>query len=122
MSGSICCLLGRLPANGKFWLKRACVAAIHLGGDTPPVGPDGCLLADIRIEDGRIRALLPAGESPCCAPGLGLDGGAVEPLSAGGRVAPGEPADLALSMPNGRRVVLRAGRMVPVDGGGESRG
>ncbi|AWK88736.1 hypothetical protein [Azospirillum thermophilum] len=62
------CCLSRLPLSGKFWLKRALVDAALLTGDTPPPDPDGRLLADIRVEAGRIRAVLPAGEAPCCSP------------------------------------------------------
>ena len=107
MSASTCCLLGRLPANGKFWLKRARIDPSHLpadvGGGTP--------FFDIRIEEGRIRAVLPAGEAPCCAPGLDLDGGTVAPLHENGRVGPGQPADLTLTMPQGRRVDMQGGQM-----------
>jgi len=117
MSTSASCLLGRLLANGKFWLKRARIDAAHLTGDTPAAGPDGVLLADLRIECGRIRAILPAGEAPCCAPGLALDGGAVRPRTAHGRIGPGEPADLSLfpaeSEGASERLDIQGGQMVP---------
>lgn len=116
MDTSTTCLLGRLLANGKFWLKRARIDAAHLAAghsaDSPPIGPDGFALADLRIEQGRIRAILPAGESPCCAPGLCLDGGAVRPLEADGRIGPGLPADLALVTADGERLVMQGGQMV----------
>ncbi len=91
------CGLARIPANGKFWLKNAAL--------------DGAPPADIRIEDGRIRAVLPAGEAPCCAPGLDLNGGAVRPLAADGRVAAGQPADLSLTLCHGRIAEMRAGHI-----------
>jgi len=101
MTTTACCL-ARIPANGKFWLKNA-----TLDGAPPP----GIRMADIRIEDGRIRAIIPAGESPCCAPGLDLDGGAVRPLAPDGRVAAGQPADLSVTLRNGRTAEMRAGRI-----------
>ncbi len=107
--------LGRLPANGKFWLKRARVAAadldldLDLDGGGPAAGPDGTLLADLRVEEGRIRAVLPAGEAPCCAPGPDLGGAALRPLAADGRIGPGQPADLLLITGDGRRVEIRGG-------------
>lgn len=116
MGTSTTCLLGRLLANGKFWLKRARIDSAHLAGDppagTPAAAPDGTLLADLRIEGGLIRAVLPAGESPCCAPGLCLDGGAVRPLATAGRIGPGLPADLSLVTADGERLVMQAGQMV----------
>ncbi len=120
MGTSTTCLLGRLLSNGKFWLKRARIDAAHLAADSPPlgppVGPDGALLADLRIEQGIIRAILPAGESPCCAPGLCLDGGSVvplnAPLNAGGRIGPGLPADLVLVTADGERLIMQGGQMV----------
>ncbi|MBP2294468.1 hypothetical protein [Azospirillum rugosum] len=116
MGTSTTCLLGRLLANGKFWLKRARIDAAHLAADspaeTPSAGPDGFLLADLRIEQGRIRAILPAGESPCCAPGLCLDGGSVRPLEADGRIGPGLPADLMLVTAEGERLIMQGGQMV----------
>ncbi|WP_448205578.1 hypothetical protein [Azospirillum sp. sgz302134] len=111
MSTCTTSLLGRLLANGKFWLKRARIDAAHLAGDTPGAGPDGCLLADLRIEDGRIRAVLPAGEAPCCAPGLALEGGAVRPLTAEGCIGPGQPADLSLFPPECDRLDIQGGRL-----------
>ncbi|MBP2301037.1 hypothetical protein [Azospirillum picis] len=95
MSAPTCCL-ARIPANGRFWLKNAEVC----GG-----------FCDIRIEDGRIRALLPAGDAPCCAPGLDLEGGAVRPLASGGTVEAGEPADLWVTLCGGRTVTMHAGRL-----------
>ena len=120
MSASASCLLGRLLASGKFWLKRARIDAAHLTGDTPAAGPDGVLLADLRIECGRIRAILPAGEAPCCAPGLALDGGVVRPRTADGRIGPDEPADLSLfpaeSGSASGRLDIQGGQMVPPAG------
>ena len=95
MSAPTCCL-ARIPANGKFWLKAA---RVHDG------------LRDIRIENGHVRALVPAGESPCCAPGLDLDGGEVRRMEDGGPVMPGDPADLCVTLCGGRTVAMRGGRL-----------
>lgn len=101
MTATACCL-ARIPANGKFWLKNAALDG------TPPANIQ---MADIRIEDGRIRAIIPAGESPCCAPGLDLDGGTVRPLGPEGRIAAGQPADLSVTLCNGRTAEMRAGHI-----------
>ncbi|CAO3435181.1 hypothetical protein [Azospirillum endophyticum] len=95
MNAPTCCL-ARIPANGKFWLKNA---RVHDG------------LYDIRIEDGRVRALVPAGESPCCAPGLDLDGGDVRRMDGDGPVMAGDAADLWVTLCGGRTVAMRAGRL-----------
>ncbi|CAO3450753.1 hypothetical protein [Azospirillum largimobile] len=95
MSAPTCCL-ARIPASGKFWLKNALV---HDG------------LRDIRIEDGRVRALVPAGESPCCAPGLDLEGGEVCRLEDGGPVMAGDPADLRVTLCGGRTVAMWGGKL-----------
>lgn len=95
MNAPTCCL-ARIPANGKFWLKNA------------RVGDD---LRDIRIEDGRVRALVAAGESPCCAPGLDLDGGEVRRMDGEDPVTAGDPADLWVTLCGGRTVPMRAGRL-----------
>jgi hypothetical protein len=93
----------------KYWLKRARVP-LHTvdGADGLVADADGTALADVRIECGRIRAVLAAGGAPCCCRGVDLDGGAVRPLAAG-RLAPGAPADLVVDCGPGGRVVLRAG-------------
>ena len=96
MTATTCCL-ARIPPNGKFWLKNALL--------------DGVGSVDIRIEDGRIRAIIPAGEAPCCAPGLDLNGGAVCPLDDAARVDTGQPADLRVTLCSGRTVEMRAGRI-----------
>lgn len=109
----------RLPANGKFWLKSARIRFDPPEADRPAfsrgVGGDGTVLADLRIEEGRIRAILPAGTAPCCSPGIDLDGGRAE--GAGGDVplAAGNPADLELSCPGGARVRMKCG--IPVHSG-----
>ena len=95
MNAPTCCL-ARIPANGKFWLKNA---RVHDG------------LRDIRIEDGRVRALVPAGESPCCAPGLDLEGGDVRRMEGDGPLVAGDPADLWVTFCGGRTVPMRAGRL-----------
>ncbi|HYH17633.1 MAG TPA: hypothetical protein VD995_03345 [Azospirillum sp.] len=92
----------------KYWLKRARVPLHAVDADGLAADADGTALADVRIEDGRIRAVLPAGEAPCCARGVDLAGGAVRPLAAN-RLAPGEPADLVVDCGPGGRVVLRGG-------------
>ncbi|WP_186464720.1 hypothetical protein [Azospirillum brasilense] len=109
------CLLARLLASGKFWLKRARIASPVLGEGTPPPGADGALLADVRIEGDRIRAVLPAGEAPCCAPGLCLDGGPVRPRGGCAAVGPGQPADLTVILPDGARLDIEQGRVVQPD-------
>jgi len=109
------CLLARLLASGKFWLKRARIEPRDLGEGTPPPGADGALLADLRIEGDRIRAVLPAGEAPCCAPGLCLDGASVRPCGGCTAVAPGQPADLTVIFPDGARLEIGAGRVVHAD-------
>lgn len=113
MSGSSSGLIKRLTANGKFWLKRARIDPLHraLEGGDGGAG-DGAPLFDIRVEDGMIRAVLPAGGAPCCAPGLDLDGGTVTPLHGQGRIGPGRPADLSLTSPDGRRLDMQGGQMV----------
>ncbi|MBP2315860.1 hypothetical protein [Azospirillum soli] len=108
MSGSTSILLKRLTANGKFWLKRAHIDPRHRMAEMGEGEP----LFDIRIEDGLIRAVLPAGGAPCCAPGLDLDGGAVAPLHGQGRIGPGQPADLTLTTPQGWRMDMQGGQMV----------
>lgn len=115
MSASTSCLLARLMASGKFWLKRARIEAPYLAESAPPPGADGALLADLRIEGDRIRAVLPAGEAPCCAPGLCLDGGPVRPRGACRGVAPGQPADLTIFLPDGVRLDIEKGRVVQPD-------
>lgn len=102
-----------LPANGKYWLKRARLELSRTDGCDPALcaaaACDGTLLADVRIEDGRIRAVLPAGGAPCCCPGIDLGGGTVRPLPGTARVAPGAPADLLVDWPALGPLVLRAG-------------
>ena len=106
------CLLARLLASGKFWLKRARIDAPDLGEGAPPAGADGALLADVRIEGDRIRAVLPAGEAPCCAPGLCLDGAPVRPRGGCTAVCPGQPADLTVIFSDGERLEMEKGRVV----------
>lgn len=99
MNAPTCCL-ARIPANGKFWLKNA---RVHDG------------FRDIRIENGRVRALVAAGESPCCAPGLDLEGGEVRRMGSDEPVTAGDPADLWVTLCGGRTVPMRDGRL---EGGG----
>ncbi|SMH43744.1 hypothetical protein [Azospirillum agricola] len=106
MTAPSCCL-ARIPANGKFWLKNAAL-------ENAP--SSGFRMADIRIEDGRIRAVIPAGESPCCAPGLDLDGGAVRALAPDGHVGAGQPADLSVTLCGGKVVEMHAGHIAGLPG------
>lgn len=107
----------RLPANGKYWLKRARIRfeppAEDMAAFTGGAGDDGTVLADLRIEDGRIRAILPAGTAPCCSPGIDLDGGRAESAGSGRALVSGGSADLELSCPGGTRIFVKSG--VPVD-------
>ena len=104
----------RIPDNGRYWLKRVRLDASQLTGVTFAPSGEGAVMADLRVEDGHIRAILPAGEAPCCAPGPEVCGGRLEPLDPDGRIGPGLPADLRLLLPDGVRLELRAGR--PMDG------
>ena len=110
----------RIPDTGRYWLKRVRIDTARL--DAPLGGAllggalageaDGTVLADLRIEEGRIRAVLPAGEAPCCAPGPEIRGGRVSPQDPQGRIGPGHPADLIITDADGSLIELRAG--VPV--------
>jgi cytosine deaminase len=67
----------------KYWLKKASVP-LSLLADPPGdvasgVGRDGLAFVDLRIEHGKISAVLPGGTAPCCGPGVNLDGGQVWP-------------------------------------------
>ena len=103
----------RLLATEKYWLKRArvCLAMVPDAAPelTARVAADGSVLADLRIEDGLIRAVLPAGGAPCCCRGVDLDGACVMPLEAGGSLRAGAPADLLIDRGLERRLVLRGG-------------
>lgn len=104
--------LVRLPESGKFWLKRARIdRARPAGGSPAPALAGAAPLFDLRVEEGRIRAVLPAGEAPCCAPGLDLDGAAVRPLDGSGTIGEGQPADLSITWACGRRLELRGGKI-----------
>ena len=103
----------RLLATEKYWLKRARVCLAMVADAEPELGArtaaDGSVLADIRIEDGLIRAVLPAGSAPCCCRGVDLEGACVLPLEAGGSLRAGGPADLLIDRGAERRLVLRGG-------------
>jgi hypothetical protein len=109
----LACCLQRIPGNGRYWLRHARIDTAFLTEGMLAYGPDGMALADLRIEEGRIRAVLPAGEAPCCAPGLELRGGIVRPADPEGWIGPGCPADLIVTFPEGRRLDLRAGCPMP---------
>ena len=106
----------RLLTTEKYWLKRARVCLAMISGTLPELAAtaaDECsVLADLRIEEGRIRAILPAGSAPCCSRGVDLDGACVVPLKAGGALCAGGPADLVIDHGPGRRVVLRGGAIM----------
>lgn len=106
----------RLPANGKYWLKRARIRFDPPAADWPAfsqdAGDDGTVLADLRIEEGRIRAILPAGSAPCCSPGIDLDGGRARGTGGDRALVSGVPADLELSCPADARIILESG--IPV--------
>lgn len=108
----------RLPANGKYWLKRARIRFAPPPGEAPAfaagAAADGTVLADVRIEDGRIRAVVPAGTAPCCSPGIDLDGGCARTLDGEGALATDGAADLELSPPGGTSLVLEAGVLRPI--------
>lgn len=103
----------RLLATEKYWLKRARVCLATVPDAAPELGvraaADGSVLADLRIEEGVIRAVLPAGSAPCCCRGVDLDGACVSPLEAGGALSAGASADLLIDRGQGRRLVLRGG-------------
>jgi len=103
----------RLQTADKYWLKRARACLARIADAAPDLAAgaaaDGTVLVDLRIEDGRIRAILPAGGAPCCCRGVDLDGACVVPLEEGACIAPGAPADLLLDRGEGRRLVLRGG-------------
>lgn len=110
----------RLLATEKYWLKRARVCLARVPDATPElaarVAGDGRVLADLRIEDGLIRAVLPAGGAPCCCRGVDLEGACVVPLEENGVLRAGTPADLSIDRGTGRRLVLRGGA-VSAEGG-----
>ena len=70
-----------VPAAGAYWLANARIPAILVDGAPAGSLPDreGLLRLDLRIEAGRVAALLPAGTSPAGAPRADLDGGQVWP-------------------------------------------
>jgi cytosine deaminase len=71
------------PGLDRYWLKDARVPACLLAGDPPgPADRDGLVRADVRIEEGRVRCVEPAGTATPCAPGASLDGGIVWPCPA----------------------------------------
>lgn len=93
----------RLPDTGRYWIKQARVVCARLVGvaDTPAAERDGTVLVDIRVEDGRIRAVFPVGTAPCCCPGLSAAGAPVEAACRDGVMAVDGPADLILHLPSG---------------------
>jgi len=103
----------RLLSFEKYWLKRArvCLAMVPDAATVlaPGAAADGSVLIDVRIEEGRIRAVLPAGSAPCCCRGIDLEGAWVVPLETGNTLDPGTPADLLIDRGGGRRLVLRGG-------------
>ena len=69
--------------GSKFWLKKALVPLCLLEEPSPEVraesDKDGLAFVDLRIEHGRISAVLPGGTAPCCGPGVNLERGQVWP-------------------------------------------
>lgn len=104
-------LTSRLTSTEKYWLKRARVPVDRLAGADPGLaaGIDGTALADLRVEEGMLRAVLPAGAAPCCARGLDLERALVLPLDEGGVIGPDRPADLLIERGPMGRVRLRRG-------------
>jgi cytosine deaminase len=69
-------IAGLKAAGSRFWLRNARVAGPLAPGATGPADPDGLLRVDLRIEDGKVAALAPAGSA---TEGLDLMGGQVWP-------------------------------------------
>ncbi len=69
-----------LTGLDRYWLKDARVHGSLLA-DAPPAPPDkdGLVRVDIRVEDGRVRAVAPVGTAPKCGPGVAMEGGQVWP-------------------------------------------
>jgi cytosine deaminase len=69
--------------GAKFWLKKALVPLCLLENASPEVragaDSDGLAFVDLRIEHGRISAVVPGGTAPCCSPGINLERGQVWP-------------------------------------------
>jgi cytosine deaminase len=63
-------------AGSRYWLRNARAAAALVQGVEAPADQDGLLRLDIRIEDGRVAALAPAGSAP---DGVDMRGGQVWP-------------------------------------------
>lgn len=64
-------------AGARYWLRDARVPASLLARPAGPEEPDGLVRLDIRIEDGRIAALVPPGHGG--EDGIALRGGQVWP-------------------------------------------
>jgi len=65
------------------WLRRAAVPAALLAGAAPPADDEGLCLLDLRLTDGRIAALAPAGAA---TEGIDHDHGQVWPCFVDGHV------------------------------------
>ena len=69
--------------GAKFWLKKALAPLCLLEDPSPEVragaDKDGLAFVDLRIEHGRISAVVPGGTAPCCGPGVNLERGQVWP-------------------------------------------
>jgi cytosine deaminase len=72
--------------GAKFWLKKALAPLCLLADPSPEVragaDKDGLAFVDLRIEHGRISAVVPGGTAPCCGPGVNLERGQVWPCPA----------------------------------------
>ena len=69
-----------IPASTSYRLTNARSPLCLIDGADLAADRDGLTLVDLRVEDGRIASILPAGtEAPEAGPGLDLDGGIVLP-------------------------------------------
>lgn len=93
-----------LPASGRFWLKW-----VRLAGRSSCGVADIGEPVDLRVEGGVIRAILPAGEAPCCAPGLNLYGGHLAPITGGDCFGIGAPASFLVTWGDGVSKVMNRG-------------
>jgi cytosine deaminase len=65
-----------LKAGSRFWLRDARAPGVLVPGFTGPVDADGLVRLDIRVEDGAVAGVAPAGSAP---DGVDMMGGQVWP-------------------------------------------